>query len=144
LLAINLINSQTSGLLPVPPSALNCPPHWYDVSGDDLLTALDVLMVINWINGQPAAAMAAGGEGEGLPTHEGRSPAVTKSPVADAASGRLSSDAMTVLWTPADRSTSPARTRKLEVRDAESSAAEWHEIGDRVWGEWLEEFGEEL
>ncbi len=43
--------------MPAPPAS---PPPYYDVSDDDGVTALDVLMVINYINSHPTAS----GEGE--------------------------------------------------------------------------------
>lgn len=48
----------SSGNLPVPPTAPNLPPPFYDVSGDNLLTPVsDILPVINFLN-------TIGGEGE--------------------------------------------------------------------------------
>ena len=60
---INALNARTifdaAGRLPDPPVAPNTPPPFYDVNGDGYLTpALDVLPVINYLNG------VTSGEGE--------------------------------------------------------------------------------
>ncbi len=58
MLIINWINAHPNDpSLPAPPAS---PPPYYDVSDSDGITALDVLLVINYINSHPTAS----GEGE--------------------------------------------------------------------------------
>ncbi len=54
LVNINKINNDGEQALPVPPQPPREPPPYYDVSGDDWLTAIDVLLVINYINADTA------------------------------------------------------------------------------------------
>lgn len=60
LVLINAINLQGSRRLVIPPAFPDVPPVYYDVFGDNSLTAQDVLVIINYLNNPPAAA----GEGE--------------------------------------------------------------------------------
>ena len=50
---INRINVQGVAKLPVPVIRPRGPEFYYDVNGDDAITALDVLMVIHYINSLP-------------------------------------------------------------------------------------------
>lgn len=65
LTVINRINAKGTGPLPpVPPTGESLPPFW-DVSGDDRIEAVDVLLIVNYLNKLAAAnTFAAGGEGE--------------------------------------------------------------------------------
>jgi len=66
LIVINRLNAQGAGPLP-PPVASQSPPPFYDPNGDNQVTALDALQVINHLNGATAvAAGVAAGEGESL------------------------------------------------------------------------------
>lgn len=56
LLLINSINDDGSRMLPVPPVAPDLPPPYLDPSGDNHLSAIDALMVIDAINGRVASA----------------------------------------------------------------------------------------
>jgi hypothetical protein len=47
---IDALNTRGPGPLLIPPLAPNAPPPYYDVSGDDSLSPLDALIVINRIN----------------------------------------------------------------------------------------------
>jgi hypothetical protein len=68
LLVINRLNTSGAGPLP-PPQSPFLPPPYYDVNGDQHVTPLDVLRVVNRINQR-----AQGGEGE--TDAEGASPIV--------------------------------------------------------------------
>lgn len=50
LVVINALNDGGARALPVPPVAPNLPPPFLDVNGDDQLSPLDALMVINHLN----------------------------------------------------------------------------------------------
>ena len=60
LLLINSINVQGSRRLVIPPVRPDVPPVYYDVTGDNYLTAQDVLVIVNYLNHPPLVA----GEGE--------------------------------------------------------------------------------
>lgn len=85
---VNDINARDVRSLPVPPIAPDVPPPYLDPSGDNWISPLDVLMVINYINQHPTAVgetmSPTSGEGE-------ESPAMTSAIVPG-------SSAWTALW----------------------------------------------
>lgn len=55
LVVINALNDGGARALPVPPTGTDAPPPFLDVNGDDQLSPLDALMVINHLNEQSGA-----------------------------------------------------------------------------------------
>ena len=52
---VDALNEDGARALPVPPVPPDAPPPYIDVSGDDQVSPLDALMVINYINEHAAA-----------------------------------------------------------------------------------------
>jgi hypothetical protein len=64
LIAINEINLNGIRELPVPGAGSQGPPPYFDVSGDDWLTAHDVLLVVNYLNANGAGPVPTGASSE--------------------------------------------------------------------------------
>lgn len=101
LIVINRLNAGGTGPLP-PPQGVYSPPPFYDVSGDNQLTALDALQVINHLNsaaGEGESRAAAESPPAGMPlwfpvestaaaANSGDAPPARREPAGEPAAGR--------------------------------------------------------